>query len=304
MAWPTSGLRRASVNSFGFGGSNSHVVLDDAYNFMKQRGLHGNHNTAVRPPQLVAPGSPVVSDISDTDSSSISDEVSVVSSLQTLLTPGMDEALNAFQFCDPLRLYVFSASSDSSLKQLTARYADHLLNDNSGITQSQKYLDSLAYTLSNRRSHLARRTFAVASSKTSLQTLLEGPASIISKKDTPPRLGFIFTGQGAQWLGMGRELMAYSVFSNSVHDADAYLRGLGADWSVLSKPTCQITSSKTCLTLIDYFSGLSSEKSIDTPTFSQTLCTILQIALIELLEHFGIKPSAVAGHSSGEIAAA
>src|SRR5579862_9633917 len=48
--WPTSGLRRASVSSFGFGGSNSHIVLDDAYNFLRMRNLHGNHNTVHEPP--------------------------------------------------------------------------------------------------------------------------------------------------------------------------------------------------------------------------------------------------------------
>lgn len=43
---------------------------------------------------------------------------------------------------------------------------------------------------------------------------------------------------------------------------------------------------------------------VDCTEFSQTLCTVLQVALINLLRRFGIKPSAVLGHSSGEIAAA
>ncbi|KAK6495993.1 hypothetical protein TWF481_002022 [Arthrobotrys musiformis] len=45
IPWPSSGLRRASVNSFGFGGTNAHVILDDAKCFLAERGLHGNHNT-------------------------------------------------------------------------------------------------------------------------------------------------------------------------------------------------------------------------------------------------------------------
>ena len=50
--WPVEGLRRASVNSFGFGGSNSHVVLEDALNFLRLRGLKANHCTSEKPPRL------------------------------------------------------------------------------------------------------------------------------------------------------------------------------------------------------------------------------------------------------------
>ncbi|SPO01629.1 related to polyketide synthase [Cephalotrichum gorgonifer] len=45
VIWPCEGLRRVSVNSFGFGGTNAHVVLDDAYHYLQERGLMGNHCT-------------------------------------------------------------------------------------------------------------------------------------------------------------------------------------------------------------------------------------------------------------------
>lgn len=48
----------------------------------------------------------------------------------------------------------------------------------------------------------------------------------------------------------------------------------------------------------------AKESNIDDPVLSQTLCTVLQIALVDHLRSFNIVPSAVAGHSSGEIAAA
>ncbi|KAL8719989.1 MAG: hypothetical protein Q9225_003081 [Loekoesia sp. 1 TL-2023] len=55
-SWPTKGLRRASVNSFGYGGSNTHIVLDDAFNYLKLRCLEGKHCTASLPPLYAMPG--------------------------------------------------------------------------------------------------------------------------------------------------------------------------------------------------------------------------------------------------------
>ena len=50
--WPVEGLRRASVNSFGSGGSNSHVILEDALTFLQLRSLKANHCTSEKPPRL------------------------------------------------------------------------------------------------------------------------------------------------------------------------------------------------------------------------------------------------------------
>ncbi|KAE8415268.1 hypothetical protein BDV36DRAFT_298242 [Aspergillus pseudocaelatus] len=47
ISWPTDGLRRASVNSFGFGGSNGHIVLDDAYHSLQTSHSQANHNKTV-----------------------------------------------------------------------------------------------------------------------------------------------------------------------------------------------------------------------------------------------------------------
>ncbi|KAF6828375.1 KR domain-containing protein [Colletotrichum plurivorum] len=53
IPWPNSpsGIRRASISSFGYGGSNAHAVMDDAYNYLRIRGLQGNHNSASLPGQ-------------------------------------------------------------------------------------------------------------------------------------------------------------------------------------------------------------------------------------------------------------
>lgn len=50
-----------------------------------------------------------------------------------------------------------------------------------------------------------------------------------------PSIGFVFTGQGAQWFAMGRELMIYDVFRINIEGADKYLRDLGSSWSLIGK---------------------------------------------------------------------
>lgn len=49
-AWPSKGLRRASINAFGYGGSNAHIIIDDAYHYLLEHGLKGKHQTIEFPP--------------------------------------------------------------------------------------------------------------------------------------------------------------------------------------------------------------------------------------------------------------
>ena len=87
---------------------------------------------------------------------------------------------------------------------------------------------------------------------------------------------------------MGIELMAYDSFRESVMAADDHLRDkCGCAWSAMDE--LQKGKSTSQLHMAEY---------------SQTLCTVLQVALVDLLKIWNILPTAVAGHSSGEIAAA
>ena len=150
---------------------------------------------------------------------------------------------------------------------------------------------NLAYTLCQRRTHLPWRVAIVAG-------MCGGVAGALNSHDvTPtrasserPRLAFIFTGQGAQWHAVGRELLrTHPVFGNTIARADASLHAnvIGADFSILEELTRDKKTTR-----------------VGQAHISQAICSAVQLALTDLLASFGIRPSAVTGHSSGEIGAA
>jgi acyl transferase domain-containing protein len=95
-------------------------------------------------------------------------------------------------------------------------------------------LPNLAFTLGQRRSHLSYKLAIPARSSAELIPALTSLASVPSRTLTGPKIGFIFTGQGAQWHAMGHELLdAYPVFATSMERIDRHLFKLGADFSLL-----------------------------------------------------------------------
>lgn len=120
-------------------------------------------------------------------------------------------------------------------------------NDSDGIERQAKLLaeylqghadidvmDDLAYTLGQRRSIHKHKVAIQSGSIQDLQSSLEGLKYKAPKASATPRLVFIFTGQGAQWPRMGRELLAaYPVFKKAFEAADEHMSSLGATWSLL-----------------------------------------------------------------------
>ncbi|GFF58827.1 lovastatin diketide synthase LovF [Aspergillus lentulus] len=267
--WPTVGLRRASVNSFGYGGTNAHLILDDALHYLDERNLTGNHNT-----QRIT-GTPLSE---STDSGlSIGEE---------------DFPLDKIGGAAKQRLYVFSAPEQDGLSRLAQTYMDFLRSslspENNGLAyEKATQIAALAYTLSERRTVFDWRSFAVAESTEDLLGSLERSLPKLPRAVKSPSCAFVFTGQGAQWYAMGRELQEYDIFKQSIVAADKYLISLGCPWSALEE-----------------LNRPEDQSCINEPQISQPLCTVLQIALVDLLSHWGLRPKAVVGHSSGEIAAA
>lgn len=132
------------------------------------------------------------------------------------------------------RIFVFSANDPDAVSRLKILYKDHLASEDNDETASLRYIRDLSYTLASRRTQHAWRSFSIASSSHQLQKTLEDTSKPTRAK-SQPRLGFVFTGQGAQWAAMGMDLMVYRAFQESLLAADRYLSDLGCNWSL----TCE-----------------------------------------------------------------
>lgn len=216
MPWPSSGLRRASVNSFGFGGANSHAILDDAYNFLRLNNLAGKHCTVRKPPSVQ--GTPY--------NSTPSGAVPAVD-----VVPGQ-KLTHRHSSNARSKLLVWSAADEAGLDRLAKAYNKYFVELPQTSTETDAYLSNLAYTLAFRRSRLSWKSFAVVKSISDLHDM---GVSLSTPIRSTPRLsiGCIFTGQGAQFSGMGQELLTYPIFKNTLLKAESCLRQFGCQWSLL-----------------------------------------------------------------------
>ncbi|KAM5465923.1 Type I Iterative PKS [Microsporum audouinii] len=231
-AWPETNIRRASVNNFGYGGSNTHVIMEDAANHVLKH--------------------------SDQRSAAIS------------------------QGARPSRkVFILSGKDEGPTKRLKDRLLRH-------IQEHDLSLPELAYTLSQRRSRFPYTVAFSAASTEELSTKLADQALRPIYAAGTPRLGFVFTGQGAQWHAMGRELIEkYPVFRQALHDAEKIFREFGSPWSCIEELSRDLSTTH-----------------VNKPSLSFPLSCLIQLALVRLLASWGIRPAAVTGHSSGEVAAA
>jgi acyl transferase domain-containing protein/NADPH:quinone reductase-like Zn-dependent oxidoreductase len=304
--WPAGPIRRASVNSFGFGGSNAHCVLDDVYSYLASRGLQGNHCTVPLDPGrsirnfqapnglIHRPENGYLNESTNGHTNRIPDSSSAAS------TNGVyDDLMNGYCINTPGRrvkgevdkeasftpqLFIFSASDEAGIPSQVKAHSSYLQSLQGAYPNN--YIPNYAYTLRNRPT-LRWRSFGVVDSVSQLDSL----ESVISKpsqgSDASLSLGFAFTGQGAQWKGMGRELLSHPIFRISIDRSQRYLQELGARWS-----------------LLEYFDTAVDADFLQQAQFSQIVTTCLQLALTDLVHWLGIKPSVIVGHSSGEVAAA
>ncbi|KAI1814008.1 hypothetical protein GGS20DRAFT_550526 [Poronia punctata] len=227
VPWPEGRKERASINSFGVGGANAHVILDSAASLGIRRATKDNN----------AGGS---------------------------------------------RLLVFTANDAESARRGAAECSRF-------IADRPEQLDDTAYTLGVRREHLSYRAFAVANSKNVQDVSFSVP---LKASTAMPSLSFVFTGQGAQWPTMGAVLLSeYKSANRDLQMMDDALSALGQELAPSWRISEELLRPK-------------ETSRVYKAEFSQPLCTAVQILIVNLLREWGIEPTAVLGHSSGEIAAA
>jgi acyl transferase domain-containing protein/NADPH:quinone reductase-like Zn-dependent oxidoreductase/acyl carrier protein/SAM-dependent methyltransferase len=191
---------------------------------------------------------------------------------------------------------VLSARSEKALRSSASQLAQWL-DDRAHANGDSPLLPDLVYSLGARRNHHAHRFTVVTNSMAELIQELaefaaeqENPkvrASFTPRPEHPPRVAFVMSGQGPQWWGMGRELMRQEPVFRQMIERCAAAMNPWARFSLLEEL------------------GRSEETSQMARTeIAQPSIFAMQVALAELWKSWGIEPSAVVGHSVGEIAAA
>ncbi|KAM0075857.1 Reducing polyketide synthase dep5 [Fusarium odoratissimum] len=237
-------VMRVSVNSFGYGGTNAHTIVESPKSLLS---IPQNYRYSM-------PGQ----------------------STKTKLARGAVNRSRPY-------LLVFSAHDAGALKRNAIAH---------GKVAAKYSLLDLSFTLANHRTRFQSKGMVITTPSTLQSTFTDDmPGFIVGKKNETARtLGFIFTGQGAQWAGMGAQLITlYPTFLKAIRRMDLILEDLedAPSWTL---EECLLENQPT--------------SRVGEAEFSQPLCTAVQVALVQLLKVWGIHPSVTIGHSSGEIAAA
>jgi acyl transferase domain-containing protein len=190
------------------------------------------------------------------------------------------------------RLLTVSGHTPAARAEMAGRLQAFL----DGTESAALALDDSCYTANVRRGQQEYRGAVVAHDRAGLSAGLAhcaageiAPGVVVGQaRANRPNVAFVFAGQGAQWLGMGRNLLAGEpVFRAAIERCATALEPLLDDWSLIEELTADEAASK--LERIDV---------------QQPAVFAIQVALAALWRSWGIEPDAVVGHSLGEVAAA
>ncbi|WBO62926.1 type I polyketide synthase [Streptomyces camelliae] len=184
---------------------------------------------------------------------------------------------------------LLSARSPEAVREQAARLHAHL------TAQPGIGAGDAAYTLAAARTAFRHRAVVLGTDRDGLLSALEAlaqdkPSADVVSGVSPDHTGkavFVFPGQGSQWVGMGRELLAGEpVFAERLGECAAALEPF-TGWSV-----------------VDVLRGVGQAPSLERVDVVQPVLFAVMVSLAALWREFGVRPAAVVGHSQGEIAAA
>ncbi|MFK7874841.1 MAG: SDR family NAD(P)-dependent oxidoreductase [Paracoccaceae bacterium] len=183
---------------------------------------------------------------------------------------------------------ILSANSEGALREIARSYADLLRMHGADLT-------TIAHAAATCRAPLRMRLAVTATNAAEAAKKLDawcddaplsGTASGVAEDAQVPT-AFVFSGNGPQWWGMGRELLAENdIFRAKIEEVDAIFQPL-AGWS-----------------LLDEMAKPEEEERIARTEVAQPMLFAQQMALTAVLDDADISPAAVFGHSVGEVAAA
>ncbi len=253
VEWTPNGHpRRAGVSSFGISGTNAHVILEQAPE-------PAGDGVDPRPAAGSGSGAPAKSEQSQFPSGQIA--------------------------------LALSAKAEPALRESASRLAAHL--------RANPDLDPLdvAFSLATTRTSFEHRAVAFGSSREDLLGALDAlgqgeqaPGTSVGRAASGAKLAYLFTGQGSQRAGMGRELYeSHPAFKAALDEVLAELD------PHLDRPLKELLFAEP---------GSPEAELLDHTTYAQPALFALQVALFEALRSQGLKPDLLAGHSIGEISAA
>jgi acyl transferase domain-containing protein/D-arabinose 1-dehydrogenase-like Zn-dependent alcohol dehydrogenase/acyl carrier protein len=169
---------------------------------------------------------------------------------------------------------VLSGKVESAVRSQAMALAKHL----------DRSLLDIAYSLATTRTHLERRA-VVATSAEGAESALTKFNGLVVMAVSQPKLAFLFTGQGAQRVGMGRELLdVYAVYRTSFEETCSQFDRM------LERPLREVM--------------FTDAAALEQTAFAQPAIFAIEVALYRLLESWGVHPALLLGHSIGEIVAA
>nr|AXN93586.1 PuwB [Cylindrospermum alatosporum CCALA 994] len=299
--WPTGvGNALAGVSSFGFGGTNAHVVLEAApqeiqnSKFKIQKDDQSNNeiqNSKFK--------------IQKDDQSHRSVHLLTLSAkseaaLQALAPQEIQNSKFKIQKDDQshrsVHLLTLSAKSEAALQALAASYQEYLQ------THPDELLANVCFTSNTGRSHFEYRLAIATASTQELSQQLEAfttgseTSKLVHGRQVKSRKGakiaFLFTGQGSQYIGMGWQLYeTQPSFRSTINHCEEILR------PYLEKPLLEILYPQE-------ESGVNTQHLLDETAYTQPALFVIEYAIAKLWQSWGIEPTLVIGHSVGEYVAA